>query len=135
MNRADRGSYYIEGGGVRYCNRCNHIVEFPDYEILSNAFTVSKAKKHNFRTIERFSEDRGDTWCGRRVMHRKDMDSCMNCNNARGYDCDEHWTENRCMVVGGAPVAPFTICDLHGKEVKWDMKKRAYVVVRDKQRF
>lgn len=128
MRRAGTGSYSIEGGKVKYCKRCDHIVGFPDYEITSNMSTVHKAKKYNFRVIERFSEDRGDTWCGRRTMHREDMDSCMGCNNARGYDCDEHWSENRCMIIH-PPIAPFTICDLFRKEVKWDMKKREYIVV------
>ena len=125
-------------GGVDYCNRCGCVSEFPTTKIRSNVYSVGQLKTQNFRVIERKS------WQERkrsRYVHtddgywmetvREDADSCMNCNHARGYDCDEPWTENRCTHSHLLQIAPYTICDLHGKEVKWSREERQWVVVGD----
>jgi hypothetical protein len=125
-------------GYMVYCNRCDHITSFPTTAIGSNAYLVRRAKEWNFRVIEResWAEKSNRKPCGGKTYTiwdetiREPMNSCMNCNHARGYDCDEPWTENRCQF-STPQITPFTICDLHGKEVEWSMPERKYVVVGD----
>jgi len=113
---------FYNHGGVQYCKRCNHIIEFPSVKINSNAWQVDKLKRFNFRVIERNSwiEKSNRRPCGGKTENtwdesiRENIPSCMNCDNIRGTDCDEPWTEDQCEIHFCHFIAPFTICDLHG---------------------
>jgi len=114
------GTYYE--GDMKYCKRCNHIIGFP---ITSNLYAktseIGRLKRFNFRVVERESwrEKTNRRPCGGtydKVWEesvREDKDSCMNCWNRRGTDCDESWKEDSCQVHHCYFITPFTICDLH----------------------
>lgn len=120
-----------------HCSRCGSITEFPSTMIGSNASSVDRMKRIGFRIIKRKSWEKQTTYgaCGgrlkkpRTITEREELGSCMTCNHHRGTDCDEHWTEDRC-THSWIQITPFTICDLFGKEVKWDREK-GYVVTGD----
>ena len=112
INKKTFGAFQVPP--VWYCKKCNSIIKFPFTKIGYNVWSVQKTKQYGFRVIERFSEDRGEIWCGKCEMYREEMNSCMNCCNSRGYDCDEHWSESSCRLLHIYNIAPFTICDLHG---------------------
>ena len=111
------GSYY-EGNYIRRCKRCNHIVEFPFVALNSHVSTQDRLKRFNFRVVKRESWKEEGNLCGgygpmMLTKREENIDSCMNCWNNRGTDCDEPWTEDSCDIHHCHFISPFTICDLH----------------------